>query len=507
MARIGISNRFFSQVKADYSDWQFALVREALQNCIDSGAKNIEFQTFRDDEGNTVFIFQNDGAPMSREVLEGKLLNLGETGKGFEDGSVGGFGRAKELLYFTHQSYKISSGDLQVEGSGGEYEVSIADESEYLKGTWSRVVIEGNEVAWINQHIHFIASCLQWRGNLSLNGEVIETRLSRGRTRITYEWARVSTTSAISHQVIVRIGGIPMFTFHTDYHGGVVVELSGNSGQVLTSNRDGLRWQYRDELNRFLNNLAVDRRSALRERNYTSWFRYGGERLGYVTKANTVVQEALGAALVALVESQVQESPKTSPSPQRVTEPVNQDLTPSTPEPSVSEAETETYTQVGCSRVKHEFVIKSELRRKVPKAYQGYYLSAHAQWLIRVWARCLVEIHNLTKTEGTFAVGFVFESENQNDAETSVLALHETHEQLGNVYLLNPVEWFRAQDGKLRMASRWAKNDRYALLAIACHEYVHFLGFKRHDEDYAAKLTEVMGLVFAENKRFAKCFK
>lgn len=503
MARIGISNRFFSQVKVDYSDWQFALVREALQNCIDSRARNINFQVFLDDQGNTVLIFENDGRPMTREVLEEKLLNLGETGKGFEEGAVGGFGRAKELLYFTHLSYKISSGDLQVVGSGGEYEVSIASPDEYLYGTWSRVVVEGDEVSIIKQHIHFIAACLQWSGTLTLNGEEIKARLYRGRTRITYSWARVSTTKALENQVVVRIGGIPMFSFYTSYNGGVVVELSGNSGQILTSNRDGLRWQYREELNRFLNNLSVDRRSALRERSYTAWYSYRGEKLGYhETRANTAVQEAVGAALVALAEAPVVSEPGAT----RVTEHVEQDLTPSTPEPEDSVSQ-ETYTRVGCSRVQHEFVIKSELKRKVPKPYQGYYLSANAQWLIRVWARCLVEIHNLTKTEGTFAVGFVLESEDQADSETNTLALHEEHSRLGNVYLLNPVKWVKARDGKLRMAFRWTKKDKYALLAIACHEYVHFLGFRWHDEDYAAKLTQVMGQVFAETKRFAKCFK
>ena len=48
------------------------------------------------------------------------------------NGAVGGFGKAKELLYFAHRAYKIQTGHLIVEGSGAGYDLHRSDD--YLPG-------------------------------------------------------------------------------------------------------------------------------------------------------------------------------------------------------------------------------------------------------------------------------------------------------------------------------------------------------------------------------------
>ena len=93
---VKIGPSFFAKVFNDYSSWTWAFVREALQNGIDApGSTEVRFEV--QSGTDTTIAFQNDGSPMTEEELVGKFLALGESGKNFQ-GTIGGMGRAKELL-------------------------------------------------------------------------------------------------------------------------------------------------------------------------------------------------------------------------------------------------------------------------------------------------------------------------------------------------------------------------------------------------------------------------
>src|ERR1700730_3473627 len=107
---VTIGRKFFSKSFNDYSNKFWAFAREMMQNSLDCGSKMISIEiherTSPDGDAETHVTVENNGEPMSLEILRDKLLSLGESGKEFP-GSVGGFGKAKEILYFAHKRYVI----------------------------------------------------------------------------------------------------------------------------------------------------------------------------------------------------------------------------------------------------------------------------------------------------------------------------------------------------------------------------------------------------------------
>lgn len=278
MPSVSIGKRFLSEVRSQYEDWHAGYAREAFQNCADAPrVKNVSFRT-EEVGGNTIVEFENDGAPMTREIMEGKLLTLGESGKEHH-GTVGGFGRAKELLYFCHEEFEIWSGSIYVNGSGCEYEINL--DSEPLKGTKSRVVIEGYHAEELNRAFRKCISYSMFKGSVTLNGEVIEDRTNRGKKRDwggAGEWCRVYTNRKHENLLLVRVGGIFMYSKRIwDYKGCVVVELL-TSRETLTSNRDSLKWEYREAIDSFIEDISTNKRKAFRPK-APKFHRFEGTKL------------------------------------------------------------------------------------------------------------------------------------------------------------------------------------------------------------------------------------
>ena len=137
---VTIGSEFFVKSFNDYRDKFWAFAREIMQNSIDCGSTSIDIKIVEvPDDDCTLVVVRNDGEPMTREILVGKLLSLGSSGKDFQ-GAVGGFGKAKEILYFAHRSYTIASGVCRVSGSGAGYNL---EEGTFFHGTRSAVVWGG----------------------------------------------------------------------------------------------------------------------------------------------------------------------------------------------------------------------------------------------------------------------------------------------------------------------------------------------------------------------------
>src|SRR5262249_9698442 len=115
---VTIGPKFFKKAFNDYADKFWAFVREVMQNSIDCGSTWVRVDLRLTGDGGTLVIVENNGEAMTRDTLVNKLLSLGESGKDFQAGAVGGFGKAKEILYFAHKHYQIESGLWVVEGSG-----------------------------------------------------------------------------------------------------------------------------------------------------------------------------------------------------------------------------------------------------------------------------------------------------------------------------------------------------------------------------------------------------
>lgn len=480
---IRIGSEFFAKAFADYADKWWSLIREFWQNGADCGSNQIAFEIEEGDD-HTVLTVSNDGEPMSREILTGKLLSLGSSGKDFV-GTVGGFGRGKELLYWVHRSYSIRTGEFLVEGSGAGY--NLAEGQPPLHGTTSRIVIEGRVRQDLMRATRLFASFAQWKGTVLLDGERLSADLQKGAFRRELGFARVYSNRTHPNRLVVRIGGIPMFHERIDLDRCIVVELTGTSGERLTSNRDGLRAPYRWQLTDFITELSVDKRSALKARQAT-YRHYAGHKIEHVVQAVNLA-ELIGGAWN---DAEAMEPPAGKP-----------DLAADAIYLAAGRGvEAAAKAEISAVSLGTEFLIKNDCGMEIPRYFlpEGGEFSGYSRKLVRMWGLVLLELHRLLKQSASFAIGFIF----SEDAE----AEHERGDY-GQCYFINPAVVVKQQGtGSRSFRKRFRLNERHRILAIAVHEFVHgAYGLQRHDEDFAARQTLVTGVVMANLRRFNRCFR
>lgn len=490
MQSVRISPEFFAKAKNDYADWRWAWVRELAQNSIDAPGSDLVSFKFSTDGTNTYAECFNNGTPMTQEVLLDKFLSLGGSGKNFGD-TVGGFGKAKEVIGFCHVSWRIETGGWIAEGIGGNFDLIPAPT--YLDGTRTTVTMRGDEVDDLREATRKLASYTQWGGEFQLDGEVLDSNMRKGSLRRDLGFGTVYTNRSARNVLVVRMGGIPMFVRHCSPDRCVLVELKGRSDEVLTANRDGLVWRYSSELNDFITEMAVDKRSALKQR-YTGpeYIVYDGDKLVHKKE-----QEVSPSSVAALVNSPAEFVIDTSEGTVAV------EVATDTEQKAPSYEHGGTVIQYSRkTNFNGFFVIKNETGMKIPEYYrpESPTFSGYSVKLTRTWARLMYTLHVLFQRDSEFGVGFIFSED--------TLAEHESGEH-GTMYYINPAEVIEqtyTHSKSLRKRHKLDAKGKKKLLALAMHEFVHGLGYGPHNEDYAAKLTEVTGAVMGHMKIFNWCF-
>lgn len=265
MAQVKVPNEFFAKSKLEYSDWRWAFFRELIQNSYDAGASRIDFSVSTTEESHVVRCTDN-GRGMSRDVLENVLLCLGGSKK--EDGAVGGFGYAKSLLFFAHQGYEIRTLDHVVQGAGGDY--SISESADCVRGTKIEVRMAREPMSSeldIMNSLYGYAKYLNVPRSLvvSVNGLKIETQFSDYDCSVATALGQFSfkDTSDGKSRVIVAVRGLPMFVQNVYASGQAsfsgLLELSGDTFELLTANRDGLKYSQANELTRIIQRMTENR--------------------------------------------------------------------------------------------------------------------------------------------------------------------------------------------------------------------------------------------------------
>ncbi len=474
---VKIGPNFFAGAFRDYSDWKWAWVREIMQNCLDTPrTTEVVAEVWRLND-NTYVSVKNNGVPMTEDVLCNKLLSLGESGKSFQNGSVGGFGKAKEILMMAHESWKVFTGGLAAEGVGGDYLLSSFP---YFHGTETTVEIKGDHMEALLRNFRQFAKYSQWAGQLKVNGEILDTNLRKGSRRRDFDWGVVYTNNSFSNLLICRMNGIPMFTQYIENKGTVIIELTGTSSEVLTSNRDSLVYRHQSELNKFVADLAMNSKSAL-QKNKTERVRFAGYKLGeapYKTGDHIKVEDSEAVKEMSRVFYNVTDHIKKTD--------------------NSSEGQTFEEASNFVSNLFHpEFYIKSEIGGTIQVKFLPGTFSSTNKRLINNWVGILLEIAKLTGSYHNFAVGFVF------DKDTS--AQHEKHNGQDIVYV-NPVT-IEENLGKHKLLAKWTATENFELIATAAHEYVHLEGHSYHGEEFANRLTDLMATILKNKARFTKIFQ
>lgn len=494
MPQVKLGPNFFKKIKNDYSNWQFAWVRELLQNSIDApGCSNIDIR-ISEDSNHTVGYVTNDGAPMDENTLVGKLLALGESGKNFQDGSIGGFGIAKSLIYLCHEGgYVIRTGDLIVHGLGGDYVLSQSDK--HLHGTESTVRMAPGEGKKLLDYCRAFVYMTQWPGNFTINGEELQGRFRKGSRRREFTWGTVYTNKSIANRLIVRIHGVPMFTRHLDCNDRtIVLELKGNGADVLQSNRDSLKWQYQNELDAFCDEVTVNKHSALRDTS-PAYYHYKGDKLHGTAqqKISEIIQEAY-ATIQEEAPPSSEETPTEAPEGVETT-----DYRAHTSDVRAPEQHLEVKTTK--SQISSDFVLKNCTGMEVPDYYLPTAFSSYSSKLAGIWAKCLLKLHEVAGKTGSFSIGFILDEDREAEMEQG---------DYGLVYYINPAVVVRqtaSASRSLKKRFKFTPAGRWQILALAAHEFTHgALAQHSHDEAYASALTDLSSIVLRHRDKFNSCF-
>jgi hypothetical protein len=485
MRSITIGSEFFAKAKNDYASYYWAIIREFFQNSIDSGASHIDVKVYEDDQGRTVLVVANNGNVMTEEILINKLLSLGGSGKNFTNGATGGFGKAKEILYFCHEKYSIESGELSVSGSGATYELEILQTP--FKGTRSTILMDERCADSLLKNIHRFISFAEWSGKFTINGEEFRASMRKGQPKRDMGFCTVYINKSPANELVVRMNGIPMFINHTEYKRCVILELKGASSEVLASNRDCLLWKHQSKLNSFITELTVNGSAV--DSKAPVYSRYPGYRLSTETQsANKMsVSEVISIIRDSVPASGIISELDWNPTQEAQTTPTYAALTNAKRTPHK------------ISPLGHEFIIKNELGLKIPAHYCPGEFSTYSTKLVKMWCRVLLQLHKIFQIESSFSVGFIF-----GDHE----AMFESNEIYGAVYYLNPCQIVKQNNSVSRSLKRRFKlTERDRILAIAVHEFVHGLGNKYHNEEYACILTDTFAKVMQYRNSFNWCFK
>ena len=199
-----------SERDAFYSDWTIAFWREFFQNSVDAGAKNIAITISTEkargsfnldaenDDSVTRIVFDDDGRGMSAETLKDVYFAIGKSTKGTEEGSVGGFGRARLMTCFSQKRYSILTGDSFVMGDGPQYVLfPLREAREELNRALDKLFSDAtmSTIEGLNRDVDLIVDAIRNGGR---KGCRVEVDLDHVRTK---SWHKVPTEEVMAKRL------------------------------------------------------------------------------------------------------------------------------------------------------------------------------------------------------------------------------------------------------------------------------------------------------------------
>lgn len=475
MQSISISPRFFEVEKRNYADWRFAFVRELIQNSVDAGATDIHFEVSPIAENECKVVCRDNGCGMSREVLQNVFLCMGETTKTGGD-SVGGFGKARTLTCFSSNYYKITSGDYICEGHGAQFSIN---DHPFISGVIFEAAISTacDEIIGKIKKISSLSrlNCVIW-----VNGEKLTDSYRLGSFCRTLESGAIyanKSNDKIKNLLIVRVKGLVTYLQCTSANAGVTLEIDPDkSRECLTANRDGLKYEYKRELDSFIEEVCADTRSALKDRSKRFVALMNPGRGFFTNGKPKPIQLGGGAPSLAA------KTPILS-------------LTPTSDEEINVDFEEKEYDRYSCP-VLESMIIYADTNNDAVKKVINFYdptskggIGADRHKFLRQWAaicRIVVrEAADLWKDDIAWAVGFCFDDD--------ALAMFLEKDNI-NYLMINPVD----ANGKMKYSIN-SKADYTKLALSACHEITH-KKYTYHNEDFVCNYDAVLDRVMPKLK-------
>lgn len=457
----------------------YIYAREAIQNSIDANASLIRITLSNDGW----IMFEDDGRGMSKETLVNKLLVLGGSEK--PAGATGGFGKAKEVLFFCWDTWRIitANGKKKCQVSSdmiGKAPIIEMDSKEVGTSIMIKFPqVEGLDTKTWEQNIRFFVNSCSTNCKITLNDVELETMDRRG-TRRELDWATIIVNKSIhSNKVFIRINGITMFYryLHSELPALVMVDLKGNSIDILSSSRESMKSQYQRELDNLINDITSNPKSAIDNKPKKGFIKYDGCRIeSVITKIQSIAPEA-AAEFKEIIKQNTHSGITDYKAVERA---VTTSLRTETAKQISEELGKQNISPLG-----YEFIVKGEIKRSGDLNMQIDVTSYKALKLMHYWKNIVLKVLQDNKIAGEFGVGFIFDDE--TNAECTTLN--------GKKYfLINPTIIKKTSD---------VMGIGMFMFPKACHEVAH-LWESNHNETFTSahgKLMEGMGTNFAEWKK------
>jgi len=469
MQYLTISPNFFKTELNNYYLWQKAFWRELIQNSVDEKVTKININISQTDSNHptnphcVAICFQDNGAGMTKETLQNVYFQLGATTKEGTD-TIGGHGRARIITCFAHEAYQIETQDFICLGRGGSY--SIQDSPTYHKGCTVTIYSKEDTAENFRNHlIEYLQTC-QLEACVTIN--LVPFSQWRHRRKVTrrLSFGEIHTNQKTPHAITIRVKGVAMFEKYSPSKVGAIIEINPDiSRSILTVSRDNLKYQPQQELDHFLNEIAVDTNSLIRDKSVTKTEIYGSFRTilpqNITNRASeTTLEEDLFSLSPALITAS--SCPKVAPATNATT--------------TLKEKDPD-----GLPYSIHYEDAPPHLLRAAKQFEKGL-LSGKRKKLLSAWdTACKYILEYLcekTKQNIQYLPGFVF--------SPNLRGLHQqinTPQGEAHILYFNPL----TKTGNLAVKL----TDVNTLYAIAAHECAH-IQYPFHNEDYAAALTELV---------------
>jgi hypothetical protein len=463
---------FFKMAVRDYYNWRTALFREFIQNSYDAGSTKLEI--FYSEETG-VLDFLDNGCGMDADVIENCLLTLGGTKK--EGPSVGGLGKAKELIYFAWPFWTIASRDNFVDGREGTYRLS--KEPRHMKGTRSRIQI-GDRIETPKSYLADYLANSRMKMKVFFNGELIpQGEKVEPEKTVIYEIKDLGTlrrNRATGNGVKVLVRGLYMFTVHSVLDGSYIFEIERPSYDCLTANRDGFVGDWQDAFGRMVGKVAIDSESTCLRKEQIIYV----NRLRHGEKQDQALSEIRGSQLgqaissytgKAVEEISYQDVAEFADANYAILEKVIDKSTDKALR-TVVKAARKTKSFDACLGWYREefpegFVIVCE--NEVTSAVINRLYFRDYMKIAVLWRAAVQDVFKALEVEGKVGFGLVIND--QVEAEFR-----------DGYFLINPFKWDEMD---------W---DVFSIKAVmlACHEIVHYLGHHHHNESFLVKADELL---------------
>jgi Histidine kinase-, DNA gyrase B-, and HSP90-like ATPase len=482
MSTLSIDNRYFQIEKRNYSDWRKAVYRELQQNFCDSRGCTRTDITIEEIENGTRLTISDNGEGMSRETLLNIFLVVGRTGKNDSAEFVGGNGVARNLICFSANKYTIKSHDYVITGCGANYE--IEDSPTFTKGC--TFILEVDEKNW-DKHIKYVIDRSTISQKVFINGEEYKSNICRGRLVRELSFADIYVNKSAESKVLVRVNGAFMHEHYSSARAQVIIEIKPEiSKLVLQANRDGLQWEQQKEMDSFLNELASETSSALKDK--TKHFKKIVNKNSYFTSKRKAAKANKDNVREVSIEEFEQLASRLNHNSVAIN---NNNYNP---------IDEEVLTEKEECPIKNSMLILNESEdQKIVNLINAFYHphswkdSSTRYQLLKQWAAvCSIvceEFSDMTGEEFNWAVGWNF-CDFYGD-RTLAKCLTENGV---NYFLLNPIN----EENKIKYSVN-NKDDYYSLITLASHEVCH-VAEKFHNERFASLMTCLMMRVLKRAK-------